>query len=515
MARRCLQAVLVPVTALMLVVATARAQVPAGHPCSARGAIVRADVAAIDFPIVFNRLGAQNVNWQMYALWRDLVHTSSGPEPKPLPALDALTPDERKKLPGKVTLRPDLRPRPVVLRVAAGQCLQLRFTNLLTSISNPRNGDETFAFDHPSNHRSLVKELPADHDPSEKVNIAQIDDQVASRLAGFHPAGLEWVRGAQDDSSLVGGNASSLAAPGQTREYLFYAPKEGAYLVTNPGAAFGGEGTAGTSGTGLFGMVAVQPSGARAYRGQVTEEELRLATRTDPSGQALRSPQGHPVMDYEARYPDDCASNGVWCREGKNGAPILAMVFKGEIVHGDINAVIVGPNEDGSFPPQTYPLESEKARNPTLPNRLEPFREFASIYHDENAAAQAFPKVFEHPVLGHTLHGVRDAFMINYGSAGVGAEVIANRLRVGPMHDCVDCAFEEFFLSSFAVGDPALLVDKPANIGLEGIDHLLPARSGQCAPQLFGRRGALSQCAHRQGTAHLSPAQPPVAVQPQ
>jgi hypothetical protein len=72
-------------------------------------------------------------------------------------------------------------------------------------------------------------------------------------------------------------------------------------------------------------------------------------------------------------------------------------------------------------------------------------------------------------VLGKTLHGVRDSFMINYGSGGIGAEIIANRLGVGPMHDCLTCAYEEFFLTSFTVGDPAMLVDVPANVGLETI----------------------------------------------
>ncbi len=429
---------------------------------------LRADVAAIDMPMVFNRLGAQNVNWQMYALWHDLVGTSDKPSPLPdvdkmlsaaagLPALVRRRPFS--SFAGKVSVRPDLRPRPLALRVAAGQCLRVRFINLLTPISNPFNATENKPFvGHPMDQRS--------HEAS-----ANIDDQVASRVAGFHPHGLELVRSIADDSSFVGTNANSMPSPGQMREYLFHAAHEGAFLVSNAGAVFGGEGTAGTSGTGLFGVVAVQPRGARFYRGQVTEEELRLAQR----GGAV-TPQGHPVIDYEATYPDDCASNGVWCQEGKAGRPILNMVHNGRIVHGDINAVIAGPGKDGSFPPSTYPLEADKRRNPTLPNRLEPFREFISVFHDENAASQAFPGLFDHASdkdeenpLVHTLHGVRDAFMINYGSGGVGAEVVANRLNVGPMHDCVDCAFEEFFLSSFAVGDPALLVDKPANLGLEGL----------------------------------------------
>ena len=69
--------------------------------------------------------------------------------------------------------------------------------------------------------------------------------------------------------------------------------------------------------------------------------------------------------------------------------------------------------------------------------------------------------------LAHTLHAVGDVFLVNYGSGGVGSEIIANRLGVGPMHDCLDCAYEEFFLTSSAVGDPAMLVDIPANFGLE------------------------------------------------
>jgi manganese oxidase len=437
--------------------------------CDEKNTVV-ADVVAIDMPMVFNRLGAQNVNWQMYALRHDLVVRTPGQPPRP--ATDADIADARRLIRSSahVTLRPDLRPRPLTLRVAAGECLRVNFTNLLTNISNPFEAHNwpLLPSGHPMDQRSNDRSM-------------DIDNQVASRTAGFHPSGLELVDSIASDSSHAGANATSLVAPGGSRSYTFFAPAEGSFLVTNPGAAFGGEGTAGTSGTGLFGAVAVQPVGGRAYRGQVTEEELRLATRllSDPAlaGQPVQAcahdpqractPHGQPVVHYDAVYP----TASPWTDEGKAGWPILAIeqVQGGlrKIVHGDVNAIIVGPQKDGSFPPSTYPLESTGVANPSLPNRLEAFREFVSVFHDENAAAQAFPGLFDHPVLGHTLHGVRDAFMINYGSAGVGAEVIANRLKVGPMHDCVDCAFEEFFLSSFTIGDPALLVDRPANLGLE------------------------------------------------
>jgi manganese oxidase len=424
---------------------------------------LQADVVAIDHPMVFNRLGAQNVNWMMYALRHDIIDLKSNhtfdytPEGEKYFQNATLNHSSRS-----IALRPDLRPRPLVLRVAEGGYLKVRFTNLLEvkampPHTTPGNPYESFPdplpnIDHPMEH--AVKDAPGTPDDQK---LYRLDDQVASRVAGFHPQGLELVGSIDSDSSNTGANASSLAAPGQTREYCFYAPKEGAYLVSNGGAAFGGEGTAGNNGVGLFGAVNVQPKNARFYRAQVTEEEMRLAT-------IGKTPTGQPVVNYEASYPDDCANGGVWCQEGKAGLPILNMVFKQRIMHGDINALILGPNKDGRFPKDTYPLESQGKQNPAVPNRLEPFREFASIFHDENAATQAFPYFFEHPELSHTLHGVRDGFMINYGSGGVGAEIIANRLKAGPMQDCVDCAYEEFFLSSFAVGDAAMLVDNPANL---------------------------------------------------
>ena len=75
---------------------------------------------------------------------------------------------------------------------------------------------------------------------------------------------------------------------------------------------------------------------------------------------------------------------------------------------------------------------------------------------------QAFPQ-FETDQLHHTLHSVRDAFAINYGTGGAGAEILANRVGVGPARDCAECKYEEFFLSSWALGDPAMVVDVPAN----------------------------------------------------
>lgn len=468
---------------------------PASSSCPASA--LEADVVAIDHPMVFNRLGAQNINWMMYALRRDLI------DAKTKRVLDNTAEGEQlfrkatyRHASRGIALRPDLRPRPLVLRVAERGYLKVRFTNLLhISPVHPRSGSDPFPneanpFHYPDPLPGIshpVEHAPLNQNPalslSQLQDIYRLDDQVASRAVGFHPQGLELVGSITDDSSFVGRNDNSLAPPvppGETREYCFFAPKEGAYLISSDGAVFGGDGTSGNSGVGLFGAVTVQPAKARFYRAQVTEEEMRLAT-VDVTA------SGQPVINYETTYPDDCP-DGIWCREGKAGLPVLNMVKDGRIVHGDINALIVGPNDDGSFDCSTYPIEKEIgeckdekkksggniARNPALPNRLEPFREFVSIFHDENSVTQAFPYFFEHPELVHTLHGVRDTFMINYGSGGIGAEIIANRLKAGPMQDCLDCAYEEFFLSSSAVGDPAMLVDKPVNLFLS-----------QCQPEFI------------------------------
>jgi hypothetical protein len=68
---------------------------------------------------------------------------------------------------------------------------------------------------------------------------------------------------------------------------------------------------------------------------------------------------------------------------------------------------------------------------------------------------------------------VRDSFPINYGSGGIGSEIIANRLGVGPMWDCAECKYEEFFLASSVVGDPAMIVDIPANT-TDGAGNIIP-----------------------------------------
>ncbi|HEV2854370.1 MAG TPA: copper oxidase [Thermoanaerobaculia bacterium] len=314
--------------------------------------------------------------------------------------------------PGNVQLRPGKRPRPLVLRMNVGDCLRITFQNLL--------------------------------DPTRRDG-----DQSATRWASMHAVGMQLVSSTLDDGTYVGANSNGIANVGQTVIYNLYADREGEHVVNSAGALAGGEGDGGHANSGLFGAIIVEPPGARWYRSQVTRQDMDY-TVTGTSA------YGQPVINYEAVYP---------AGHPRAGLPVLNMLQGTEIVHSDLTAVITGsvpsttagPGSSGWFPAGTFPT------NPQYRQREQPFREFVFMYHDEIGAVQAFPQ-FEQSDLEFTLHSGRDGFAINYGSNGVGAEVLANRLRVGPMWNCTECMFEEFFLSSWTVGDPAQVVDVPANV---------------------------------------------------
>ncbi|HEV2802771.1 MAG TPA: hypothetical protein VGW12_20030 [Pyrinomonadaceae bacterium] len=359
--------------------------------------VIKASVVALDQAFFWNRLGAVQPQGMIFALRHNVV---------PI--------DWRRGLaPGNVRLRGDLRPRPLVLRMNVGDCLQIDFQNLL----NPTPVDE---------------------------------EQPATRHASVHVVGLQLVNSIRDDGSNVGRNPSppgGLVAPGGRTTYTLYADsqmKEGVHLMYSAGATTTGEGDGGQIPPGLFGAVNVEPRHAEWYRSQLTRDDLQLAT-------IGRTPAGQPIINYNATYP--------WWHVYR-GLPILKIMNKNRIiVHQDLNAIITGPGR-GRFPAGTF-----RDIPVVAPNRDWPFREFTLIYHDEIGAVQAFPHFEDgHPDnLEFTLHGSRDAFAINYGSGGIGSEILANRLGVGPMKDCKECLFEEFFLSAWAVGDPAMVVDRPAN----------------------------------------------------
>ncbi|MGG5812522.1 multicopper oxidase domain-containing protein [Falsiroseomonas sp. CW058] len=385
---------------------SAPAQSPPAPPSCAQTVV--ADVVALEQAVQFNRLGAHHPAYMIYALRDDVVSTDGRA------ALRA----------GLVRLRDDRRPRPLVLRVNAGDCLTINFTNLLGAAAD--------------------------------------DDQPATRRAGVHVQGLHYVDGPTDGGAFVGNNPSGLVAPGASITYRLFAPQEGTFLFHSTAAMTGGEGNTGTTAYGLFGAVNVQPAQSEWYRSQVTRAELDLATRRNPDGSPALLATGHPSIDYDAVFP---------AGHPRAGRPILAMRQGNRIVHGDITAIVTGPGR-GNLAVDYVPnpalepnatLEQAPGAGPR--RREEPFREFTAVFHDEIAAVQAFPH-YDDPVLGHTLAGVGDKFAINYGVAGIGSQVLASRLGIGPAAHCAECKYEEFFLSSWVGADPALPVDVPANTAL-------------------------------------------------
>jgi manganese oxidase len=455
-----------------------------------------ADVVAFDQPIMYNRLGASNINGMTFALRRDVVYVNRSEAADPLnqTPVKLLPSNANVSLVGNVELRPDKRPRPLVLRIAAGDCLQVTVTNLLTQHPNPNQLARTGENDVPP---FVCKN--GFFDAPGQPKIACIDEQVADRTVGFHVSGMQVVNGIDDDSSFSGKNVTSLVPHGGQKTYKLWGQKEGVFLVQSLGSTIGADANQGNTGNGLFGQVIVEPKGARIWRSILTEEEIRLAADANNDGILQNSERldgtanSAPAVNYAKAYP----STTPWVDEGKAGLPIINSICEtavpgvcaaNEIVHSEIEMMVVGPDPDGSWKSVCsgadtsgcpYPLESKGLRNPTIPNRLEAFRDLAQVWHDEPSTTQAFPGFYNHPVFKYVLAGVKDGFMINYGSGGIGSEIIANRLGVGPMHDCLSCAYEEFFLTSYTVGDPAVLVDTPANFGLEA---LLP---GQAPPAQF------------------------------
>jgi FtsP/CotA-like multicopper oxidase with cupredoxin domain len=344
----------------------------AAPPATAAAAVascahtVFANVVAIDQVYFYNRFGAFNPAGMMYALSRDVEVNSAG----------------------EYHLKSTKRPRPIVLRVNEGDCLQVNFTNRLS-------------------------ETPP-------------DDSTATRNASIHVNGMDYVGDIGADGANVGQNKSSLVAPGKSIVYTWYAAKQGQYLIYSMGAPAGGEGDGGQLVLGLFGSVNVEPPNSRWYRSQVTAEQLQAASH--------RNEEGRLVIDYDALYFD-------------SDVPVLNMLKGNEIIYTDLNAIITDPSGR---------LQENCTNAPQSSTCGQPFREFTVLFHDEIKAVQAFPKILDQDLF----HGVRDGFAINYGSTSLGAELIANRLKVGPAKNCNECKFEEFFLESWVNGDPALIVKK-------------------------------------------------------
>jgi hypothetical protein len=395
--------------ALLIIAAT-----PAAAQCAKANRTTIADVVAFDQTIMLNRRGASIPEGMMFALRSDVVAANSS------------TPIG----PGNVTLRPGKRPRPIVLRVNQYDCLQINFTNWLapTAVNNGGTGANTL--------------------------------QTATRTASIHVNGMQLSQ-ISDDGSYVGQNTpSSLVTYGGHTTYNLYATEEGTFLLYSLGAAWGGSNT--TNGgaqqsEGLFGAVHVEPPDAEWYRSQVTRAELDAASSAGPGGS--RTINYDKLRMYTSGTGDKTRT----------------------ITNTDLTAVITGANH-GRFNPNLYPCNDPNgpnsgcgaktnpnfALNYAEPDRVQPYREFTIVYHELFEVTQALPEYYvgistqtstaNTNLTTNTLPPIQDQFAINYGTGGIGSEILANRLGIGPEGGCPDCKYEEFFLDSWTVGDPSMVV---------------------------------------------------------
>src|ERR1700678_2667239 len=100
---------------------------------------VTADVVALDQAFYNNRLGAFQAGGMIFALRTDVVSNNGS---------SALTA-------GNVMLRRDKRARPIVLRMIVGDCLTIKFQNLLAPVPSLGIGPAVVAPGTPFNPASL------------------------------------------------------------------------------------------------------------------------------------------------------------------------------------------------------------------------------------------------------------------------------------------------------------------------------------------------------------------------
>ena len=250
------------------------------QPTIISGDTVIINMAALDQPFMYNRMGTAQPTGMIFALESDIVPKSG-----------------TVKAPGNVVLKEGKRPRPIVLRANVGDILVINFTNYLRPFIPNEKVDFYPGF------------------PTKQIVVNSL--YPATREAGVHIVGTEMAESINDDASFVGSNESSLAKPGEKKQYVLLAPAEGTFVLHSTADNIAnGTIRAGQISNGLFGSLIVEPPQAEWYRSQVTEEELfdatkywvkkdangkdSITTKQDSSIAFRQLNKGFPVIDYNA-----------------------------------------------------------------------------------------------------------------------------------------------------------------------------------------------------------------------
>ena len=449
------------------------------------GRVIQVDMVVLEQDVHYNRLGAHLINAQLYALRHDVVSINK----------------QKSLTPGQVILKQYKRPRPITLRANVGDKLEITLQNLLPQFQSstkidcngetPTNSDAAKEFQLNCaglqimgvdwlNTENQLRLAPGEsHTYQFKAtdngifmlyspNGASIpNSQLDYGLFGainVQPKTAEWYR------SQVTENDLKMANHKTSKSFMKrYWRKSGDKICLK---------TLDSKKTGLNKGTILQrkanPIGDKLFCPPPSEQAIWLYTvptsTTEPTAKvsnvqihkdgSLYTLAGHPLIDYQATYPKGHTRRG--------GMPVLNMLKASskanhyQLIHSDVTAIITGPDA-GRFP--YYLNGPEFANNPATPDRRQPYREFTIAYHIAPNTKQAF-HAFDKGPLAKTLAAGKDNFAVNYGMAGIAPEIYANRIDKGPMginKDGIDLRFEEFFLSAWAVGDPAMIVDHTAN----------------------------------------------------
>ncbi|WP_375459504.1 hypothetical protein [uncultured Enterovirga sp.] len=454
-------------------------------------------MVALDQLLVYNRFGSFNPYGMIFALRRDVSALATG-EPVDADACSARDGSEAgvgSLEPGAVRLKDCKRPRPLTLRANVGDILELNVENLLIEgrqqpdISRrwcgdrqadtgniPTRRDERRTYDEQCREAARIE---GEADPQEQAELRREagGDWPATRRVSLTIPGLEPLPTA-DGTVHRACLGLSAVDPGERFACRFRLDREGTHLFSSVAAPSGGEGDAGSLGHGLFGALIVESEGASVLRSQVTRAAFDAVWKPSPAARHARE----SAVSYAvaSARPDSIDTRPGAFPCGSTGVPILMMIrpcagteavggfnyAKAEIVHGDLNA-IVAPDPGRPLPaiPAALVGEDRRTAERLATEAKLPFREFTVVFHDELKTFYADP--FRELGEFGQLSAARDGFAINYGASGAGPMVVANRKGIGPAAGCPECLYEEFFLESWANGDPALLesyADDPSNV---------------------------------------------------
>ncbi len=511
------------------------------------GRLVCADIAALDQTIVYNRFGSFNPFGMMFALRRDLAPLSGSVEGGEIAPLDAEhcsaqlgteSPGGGAALSaGQVRLRDCKRPRPITLRVNVGDTLLVRVSNYLyapravepspadasrapdfskdfcrgrsTSDEQRRRARAAVSIGDPTrvSHgeaaceqgdaahdagtgAELDADVPVGVDPKggaapfvEGTGPELHSDWPTTRLVNFVVQGLTPLPDPSTGEIEPACIGSGAVAPDDSFLCRYRVPQEGTYFFASMAAPAGGEGDGGSLVHGLFGAVLAERPGSRWYRSQTSRAAFDAVW---PAAEADAPRHARSAMpDYErvdaAGVPILNMARPVDGRTQADFADATAV----ELVHSDLNAIVFC---DETASAEACPGSDNGESETGAPNGDAPayraFREFSVFFHDE--LKTFYTRNFEDIAKLGQMAGVKDGFALNYGASGMGSILMANRKGIGPATDCAECLYEEFFLSSWANGDPALLewyADDPSNVHHSYLNDPIVFRNFHAGPK--------------------------------